>query len=168
MCFRLQGERGAFILSDRLEKANLNHCPSLSEVRTRGNGFGFGFSKLVFCSIYNYTPSSEPLWSSGHSYGCRSRSPGSIPGSSRFSEKYWVWNGVHSASWVQLRSYLKEKVVAQIYKTENTAVGIHHADHETPYIQKKLALTSPTSSSCSVGIVRWLSEITECNFFSSI
>jgi hypothetical protein len=24
--------------------------------------------------------------------------PGSIPGASRFSEKQWVWNGVHSAS----------------------------------------------------------------------
>jgi hypothetical protein len=24
-------------------------------------------------------------------------------------KKYWVWNGVHSASWVQLRSYLIEK-----------------------------------------------------------
>jgi hypothetical protein len=33
----------------------------------------------------------------------------SIPGASRFSEKQRVWNGVHSASWGQLRSYLKEK-----------------------------------------------------------
>jgi hypothetical protein len=24
--------------------------------------------------------------------------PGSIPDATRFSEKYWVWNGVHSAS----------------------------------------------------------------------
>jgi hypothetical protein len=23
--------------------------------------------------------------------------PGSIPGATRFSEKWWVWNGVHSA-----------------------------------------------------------------------
>jgi hypothetical protein len=28
----------------------------------------------------------------------RSRNPGSIPGATRFSEKYWFWNGVHSAS----------------------------------------------------------------------
>jgi hypothetical protein len=40
------------------------------------------------------------------------RGPGSIPGTTRFSEKYWVWNVVHSASWVQLRSYLEEKVAA--------------------------------------------------------
>jgi hypothetical protein len=25
--------------------------------------------------------------------GYRSRGPGSIPGTTRFSEKYWVWNG---------------------------------------------------------------------------
>jgi hypothetical protein len=27
--------------------------------------------------------------------GYRSRGPGSIPGSTRFPEKSWVWNGVH-------------------------------------------------------------------------
>jgi hypothetical protein len=27
--------------------------------------------------------------------GYRSRSPGSIPGATRFSEKQWVWNGAH-------------------------------------------------------------------------
>jgi hypothetical protein len=30
--------------------------------------------------------------------GYRFRSPGSIPGATRFSEKQWAWNGVHSAS----------------------------------------------------------------------
>jgi hypothetical protein len=30
--------------------------------------------------------------------GYRSRGSGSIPGATRFSEKWWVWNGVHSAS----------------------------------------------------------------------
>jgi hypothetical protein len=40
----------------------------------------------------------------------RSRGPGSIPGATRFPEKQWVWNGVHSDSCVQLRSYLEEKV----------------------------------------------------------
>ena len=34
---------------------------------------------------------------------------GSIPGTTRFSEWYSVWNGVHSASWGQLRSYLNKK-----------------------------------------------------------
>jgi hypothetical protein len=30
--------------------------------------------------------------------GCISRGPGSNPCAARFSEKHWVWNGVHSAS----------------------------------------------------------------------
>jgi hypothetical protein len=30
--------------------------------------------------------------------GCRSRGLGSIPSTTRFSEKLWVWIGVHSAS----------------------------------------------------------------------
>jgi hypothetical protein len=55
--------------------------------------------------------------------GYRFRGPGSIPGATIFSEKVWVWNGVHSASWLQLRSYLKEKVAAPVYKTVITAVG---------------------------------------------
>jgi hypothetical protein len=36
----------------------------------------------------------------------------SIPGSTRFSE--WVWNGLHSASRVQLRSYVEEIVAASV------------------------------------------------------
>jgi hypothetical protein len=46
--------------------------------------------------------------------GYRSRGPDSIPGANRFSEKLWVWNGVHSASWVQFSSYLKEEVAAEV------------------------------------------------------
>jgi hypothetical protein len=61
--------------------------------------------------------------------GYRFRGPGSIPVATRFSETWWVWNGVHSASWVQLMSYLEEKVAAPVQKAENTAVGIRHADH---------------------------------------
>jgi hypothetical protein len=53
--------------------------------------------------------------------GYRSRGPGSIPGATRFSEK---------------RGYLEEKVAAPVYKVENTAVGIRHADHVAPSIRK--------------------------------
>jgi hypothetical protein len=45
--------------------------------------------------------------------GYKSRGPGSIPGATTFSEKQWVLNGIHLASWVQLRSYLEEKVAAR-------------------------------------------------------
>jgi hypothetical protein len=37
-------------------------------------------------------------------------------------------NGVLSASWTQLRSYLEEKVAASVQKVENTAVGVRNAD----------------------------------------
>jgi hypothetical protein len=30
--------------------------------------------------------------------GYRSRGPGSIPCATKFSDKYWVWNGIHLAS----------------------------------------------------------------------
>jgi hypothetical protein len=46
--------------------------------------------------------------------GYRSRGPGSILGVTTFSEKYWVWNGVHLASWVQLMSYLEETVAVPV------------------------------------------------------
>jgi hypothetical protein len=36
---------------------------------------------------------------------------------------YEYMNGVHSASWVQLTSYLKEIVADPVQKFENTAVG---------------------------------------------
>jgi hypothetical protein len=47
-----------------------------------------------------------PLWSSGS--WPQIRRPGFDSRTSR-KKKWWVWNGVHSASWVQLRSYLIEK-----------------------------------------------------------
>jgi hypothetical protein len=62
--------------------------------------------------------------------------PGWILGASRFSEKQWVWNGAHSASWGQLRSYLEEIVAAPVKKTEANERGIRCADHATPSIRK--------------------------------
>jgi hypothetical protein len=56
---------------------------------------------------------------------------------------------------------LDRKVAAPVYKTDNMAVGIHDADHVTPPIRKKLALTSPTSGDRSVGIVRLQTEAME-------
>jgi hypothetical protein len=46
--------------------------------------------------------------------GYRSRGQGSILGDTKFSEKQWVRNGVHSASRVQFKSYLEGKVAAQV------------------------------------------------------
>jgi low affinity Fe/Cu permease len=43
--------------------------------------------------------------------------------------------GVHSVSGVQLRSYLEE-VAVPVQKSENTVVGIRHADHVAFSIRK--------------------------------
>jgi hypothetical protein len=48
-------------------------------------------------------------------------------------------------------------------KPRLTAVGIRCADHATPSISKKLALTSPTSGGRSVRIVRLRTKATEFN-----
>jgi hypothetical protein len=49
-----------------------------------------------------------PLWSSGQSSWLKIRRPG-FDSRHYQKKKQWLWNGVHSASWVQLRSYLIEK-----------------------------------------------------------
>jgi hypothetical protein len=60
---------------------------------------------------------------------------------------------------------LDRKVGAPVYKIENTAVGIRHADHMAPSIRKKLAINSPTSGGRSVGIVRSRTQTMEFSFF---
>jgi hypothetical protein len=85
------------------------------------------------------------------------RSRGTVPGTTRFPEKQWVWSGIHSASWVQLRSYLKKK--------KKSCSGPENRDYgrmdpscwpRGTFYQQKLSLTSPTRGGRSVGIVRWL------------
>jgi hypothetical protein len=49
---------------------------------------------------------------------------------------------------------LDRKVADPVWKTENTTVGIRHADHVSRSMRKKLAITSPASGGRSVGIVR--------------
>jgi hypothetical protein len=59
----------------------------------------------------------------------------------------------------------ERKVAAPVYKTENTAVGIRHADHVAPSIPKKVAIALPTSGGRSVGIVRSRTQTMEFIFF---
>jgi hypothetical protein len=47
-------------------------------------------------------------------------------------------------------------------------MGIHCADHATPSIPQKLALTSPTSGGRSVGIVRLQTKAKEFKFVIDI
>jgi hypothetical protein len=62
---------------------------------------------------------------------------------------------------------LDRKVAAPVKKTENTAVGIRHADHVAPSMLHKLAITSPTSGGRSVGIVRSRTQTMEFLLFFS-
>jgi hypothetical protein len=92
--------------------------------------------------------------------GCRSRGPGSILGATRISEKWWVWNGVHSATWVQMKSYLKKSSGSGLESRKYGHRDPSRWSRGTLYPQK-LALTSPTSGGCSVGIVRSRTQATE-------
>jgi hypothetical protein len=76
-------------------------------------------------------------------------------------KKLWVWNGVHSASWVQLRSYLIEKSSGSCLETrEYGRKDSSRWPRDTVYT-KKLALTPPTSGCHSVGIVRLRTKAAE-------
>jgi hypothetical protein len=66
--------------------------------------------------------------------GYRSGGPGSIPGTTR---KKGVGVERSPLSLVSTNEELLDrKAAAPVYKTENTAVGIRHADHVAPFIRK--------------------------------
>jgi hypothetical protein len=118
--------------------------------------FLWGTYWIYICYVEESRP---PLWSSGQSSWLQIQRSGF---DSPIYEIFWVVGlGVHSASWAQLRSYLKERIVASVYKAENTAAGILHADHVAPLYPQKLSLTSPTSGGLSVVIVRSRTQATE-------
>jgi hypothetical protein len=70
--------------------------------------------------------------------GYRSGGPGSIPGTTRFSgEKTVVGLERGSLSLVStIEELLDRKVAAPVWKTENTAGGMRHADHVAFSIRK--------------------------------
>jgi hypothetical protein len=64
--------------------------------------------------------------------GYRSGGPGSIPGTT--SKKKLERGPLSLVSTIE--ELLDRKVAAPVWKTENTAVGIRHADHVAPSIRK--------------------------------
>jgi hypothetical protein len=67
--------------------------------------------------------------------GYRSGGPGSIPGTTRNNKVVGLEPGPLSLV-STTEELLDVKVAAPVYKTENTAVGIRHADHVAPSISK--------------------------------
>jgi hypothetical protein len=59
---------------------------------------------------------------------------------------------------------LEEKVVAPVQKSENTAVGIRHAEPHGNLYPQTVALTSSTSGGRSVGIVLSRTQATKFSF----
>jgi hypothetical protein len=59
---------------------------------------------------------------------------------------------------------LDRKVAAPVKKTENTAVGIRHADHVAPSIRKKVGNCFAAIGGRSVGIVRSRTQTMEFSF----
>jgi hypothetical protein len=96
----------------------------------------FQFSWSMVYGLWFILAISVGAWFSSRVPGYRPRDPRSISDVTRFYEKWWVWNGVHSASWVKLRSYLEKIVAAPVETAENTTVGIRCAEHATPSIRK--------------------------------
>jgi hypothetical protein len=77
-----------------------------------------------------------------------------FPALSDFLRSHWGWNRVHSASWVQLRSCLKEKNSG--FCLDSREYGRRDPPRWPRGIlyPQNLALASPTSGVCSVGIIR--------------
>jgi hypothetical protein len=68
--------------------------------------------------------------------GCISGGPGSIPGTTRKKVVGLEWSPLSLVSTTE--ELLDRKVAALVLITENTAVGIRHADHVAPSIRKSL------------------------------
>jgi hypothetical protein len=98
--------------------------------------------------------------------GYRSGGPGSIPRTTRKNKIVGPERGPLSLV-STTEELLERQVAAPVYKTENMAVGIRHADHVSHSVRKKLAITSPTSGGRSVGIVRSRTQTMEFSLLGS-
>jgi hypothetical protein len=123
--------------------------------------FLWGTNWMYLCYVNESRP---PLWSSGQSSWLQIQMSGFDSGRYQI---FWEVMGLERGQ-LSLVSTTEEllgkKVAAPVYKAENTAVGIRHADHVAPSIRKKLEITSPTIGVRSVGIVRSRTQATVSYF----
>jgi hypothetical protein len=88
---------------------------------------------LIYIILYIFRP---PLWSSGQISWLQIRRSGF---NSRHYQRKVVGLDRGPLSFVSTtEELLDRKIEAPVYKTENTDVGIRHADHVAPYIRKHL------------------------------
>jgi hypothetical protein len=97
--------------------------------------------------------------------GYRSGGQRSIPGTTRKNVVGLERGPLNLVSTTE--ELLDRKVAAPVYKAENTAIGIRHADYVAPSIRKKLAITTPTSGGRSVGVVRSRTQTMEFFFIDT-
>jgi hypothetical protein len=117
----------------------------LKQCRTRG----FSYEVHTFHSVFTHLDRLCGLVV--RVLDCRSGSPGSIPGNTMKKKVVGLERGPLSLV-STTEELLGRKSSGSCLETENTAVGICHADHVAPSIPQKLAITSPTSGGRSVGI----------------
>jgi hypothetical protein len=72
--------------------------------------------------------------------GYRSRDLGSIHGASRFSEKWWVRNRLHSALSVELRSYLRTSNDSCLENRDYGRRDFRRADHTASPLSVKVSI----------------------------
>jgi hypothetical protein len=119
-----------------------------------------GYTTEMYCAscevrtefICYVEESRPPLWSSGQS---------SIPGTTRKKVVGLERGPLSPVSTIE--ELLDRKVAAPIYKIENTAVGIRHADHVAHPIRKKLG-NHFADKRRSLGIIRSRTQTVEFNF----
>jgi hypothetical protein len=118
-------------------------CPTWIKSLIRQSKRNNAVAEYLFCNaiqaasqlvLFRASGSWPPLWSSGQSSWIQIRRPGF---DSRHYQKKVVGLERGALSLVSTtEELLDRKIAAPVYKTENTTVGIRHADHVAPFISK--------------------------------
>jgi hypothetical protein len=147
--------RSLKLVSQNKERKELMvYCPLWSRGQSSWlhNGdvlcFLWGTNWIYTCYVEE---SRLPLCLVDRVFGYRSGGPGSIPGTTRFSggeKKRKTVAGLErgSLSLVSTTEELLDRKVAAVYKTENMAIGIRHADHVSPSIRKSWQSLRPQAA----------------------